>query len=199
MPLIVDHDERRVMIANVVKRIIAESGMEAVTFRKVARVTGFSSTIVSHYFQDKRELLIYAYELVLNKADERVNEVLEAGGDLMACFELVLPNNEDNLRDWQAWFGFWGKATSDPALAAERRNGLDETQALFGRILQKAIERGELPPDVDVGFHASLLQMFLNGLVSFVIMQPEAWPPAAQRRALALQIDLIKQLPRGGL
>ena len=61
MPAVISHSKRRDEIAKVVKRIIAESGMESVTVRNVAREAGFSSTIVGHYFKDKRDLLAFTY------------------------------------------------------------------------------------------------------------------------------------------
>lgn len=192
MPLIVDHDERRKLIANVVKRMVAQSGMGAVTFRNVAREAGFSSTIVSHYFRDKRDLLSYTYGTIRGHAIEMVEEAFKANADLLTCFERVLPVTPENLADWQAWFGFWGTATSDAGLTAERISGTEGTQNLFARIIERAQARGELPVHLDVDFHSGRLQMFINGLASFVVMQPEVWTPDVQRSLLAAELELMK-------
>lgn len=197
MPLIVDHAERRAVIANVVKDMIAETGIESVTVRAVARKAGYSSTILSHYFRDKQHLLISAFESVLREAPPRVHAAMDADGGLLDCLDVLLPINRDNLRDWQAWFGFWGKVTHDPELAAERLAGLEQTQKLLKETLRYAIARGELPADLDVPFHSNRIQIFLNGLVSMVIMKPDAWPPKAQREALAWQIDMMRKHPKG--
>ncbi|WP_221793281.1 TetR/AcrR family transcriptional regulator [Aquisediminimonas sediminicola] len=197
MPLIVDHDERRALIANVVKEMIAETGMESVTVRAVARRVGYSSTILSHYFRDKQHLLIAAFASVLSESPKRVQAKMDDGGSLLDCLELLLPNSPANLRDWQAWFGFWGTVTHDPDLAAERLAGIEETQKMLAHILQYAIDRGELPADLHIPSHAERIQIFLNGLVSMVIMKPAAWPPTAQREALIWQIGLMRQHPQG--
>jgi AcrR family transcriptional regulator len=192
MPIIVDHDERRQQIATVVKRMVAEAGMEAVTFRNVAREAGFSSTIVSHYFRDKRELLSVTYSSIRTYAIETIEDAFKARADLFTCFEKLLPVNTHNLADWQAWFGFWGKATSDAGLAADRVAAVEGTQKLFIRILQHAVDDGELPDGLDLDLHAYRLQMFINGLSSFVVMDPKAWPPRRQRAMLAAEIELLK-------
>ena len=197
MPLIVDHDERRALIADVVKEMIAETGIESVTVRAVARKAGYSSTILSHYFRDKQHLLISAFASILSEAPVRVRTAMEAGGNLLECLKVLLPNTAAKLRDWQAWFGFWGKVTHDPELAAERLAGVEETQKMLADILNYAIARGELPTNLDVPFHCNRIQIFLNGLVSMVIMKPDAWPPQAQREALMWQIELMRQHPRG--
>jgi AcrR family transcriptional regulator len=72
MPLIVDHDERRAFIADVVKEMIAETGIESVTIRAVARKAGFRSTVLVHYFRDKQHLLISAFASVLRASPLRV-------------------------------------------------------------------------------------------------------------------------------
>jgi AcrR family transcriptional regulator len=194
MPLIVSHDKRRNLIATVVKRIVAESGMESVTVRNVAREAGFSSTIVSHYFRDKRDLLAFTYASIRTRAVQMIDDAFKRNVNVLECFETLLPINELNLADWQAWFGFWGKTTSDPVLAEERIATVEATNQLLQRILRHAKKCGELPADLDTAVHARRLQMFINGLASFVVMNPAAWSPDAQRAALGAEIDTMKAM-----
>jgi len=194
MPAIVSHAKRRSLIATVVKRIVAESGMESVTVRNVAREAGFSSTIVSHYFRNKHDLLTFTYGSIRTRAIEMIEEAFNRNVDVLGCFETLLPINEANLADWQAWFGFWGKTTSDPGLAAERVANVEATNQLFQRILNHAKKRGELPEQLDTTVHAKRIQMFINGLASFVVMNPAAWPPAAQRAVLEAEIGTMKTM-----
>jgi AcrR family transcriptional regulator len=194
MPAIVSHAKRRGLIATVVKRIVAKNGMESVTVRNVAREAGFSSTIVSHYFRDKHDLLHFTYGSIRTRAIQMIEEAFHRDADVLGCFETLLPISDENLADWQAWFGFWGKTTSDPVLAAERIANVEATNELFQRILKHAKKRGELPAQLDTAVHAKRIQMFINGLASFVVMKPSAWPPAAQRAVLAAEIGTMKTM-----
>jgi AcrR family transcriptional regulator len=194
MPAIVSHAKRRSLIAAVVKRIVAENGMESVTVRNVAREAGFSSTIVSHYFRNKHDLLTFTYGTIQTRANQMIEDALHRNKDVLGCFETLLPINDENLADWQAWFGFWGKTTADPALAAERIANVEITNQLFQRILKHAKKRGELPEHLDISVHAKRIQMFINGLASFVVMNPSDWPPAAQRAVLAAEIGTMKNM-----
>jgi AcrR family transcriptional regulator len=196
MPAVVSHNERRDQIAEVVKRIIADSGMDSVTVRHVAREAGFSSTIVGHYFKDKRDLLAHTYRTLRTHGVELVDKAFGEEMTVLECFETLLPTNPSNLSDWQVWFGFWGKAISDPDLAAERLAAIEATNELFQRILKRGIERGELPKHLDVTEHAIRLQVFINGLASFVVTQPSAWPPEAQHAMLTTEIDMMKSKQR---
>lgn len=197
MPLIVDHDQRRAIIADIVKEMIAETGIDSVTVRAVARKAGYSSTILSHYFRDKQHLLLSAFGSVLSETPVRVQTVMDAGGDLLDCISALLPITESNLRDWQAWFGFWGKVTHDPALAEERLIGIEETNHTLMTILDYAVKRGELSKDIDKEFHANGIQIFLNGIAAMVTTQPEAWPKETQQLYLRNHIHMMKTLPVG--
>ena len=57
MPRIVDHDARRRRVAEEAAELIAERGIDAVTFREIGERAGCSTAIVSHYFRDKRDVL----------------------------------------------------------------------------------------------------------------------------------------------
>ena len=51
--------------------------VDAVTVRDVAASVGMSTAIVSHYFRDKRELLLFTFGAAAESARTRLNAVLE--------------------------------------------------------------------------------------------------------------------------
>ncbi len=196
MPIVVDHDERRHYIASVVERVIAKQGMDAVTIRNVAREAGFRSTLISHYFRDKKEMLTFTLDSIRMRAAVRVDREFEDQHDLAACLDTLLPTSDERLSDWQAWFGFWEKATFDPDLAAVRQAVIDATHDTLRRLLERARDRGDLPRELDCEFHARRLQVVFNGISAQVVMRPDGWPPAAQRSLVAVEIELMRKLPR---
>jgi AcrR family transcriptional regulator len=199
MPIVVDHDERRHHIARVVERVIAKQGMDAVTIRNVAREAGFRSTLISHYFRDKKEMLTFTLDSIRARAARRVDEEFAEHHDLLACMDTLMPTSEERLSDWQAWFGFWEKATFDQDLAAVRQRVVEATDVTIRRILENAVSRNELPPEFNVDFHARRLQLVFNGLAANVVMRPDAWPAETQRRLIAAEIALMKSLPDPGI
>ncbi|MBI1179700.1 MAG: TetR family transcriptional regulator [Alphaproteobacteria bacterium] len=196
MPIVVDHEERRHYIARVVERVIAKQGMDAVTIRNVAREAGFRSTLISHYFKDKKEMLTFTLDSIRTRASIRVDQEFLENHDLATCIDTLLATNEDGLSDWQAWFGFWEKATFDPDLAAVRLAVVEATHNTLRRLLENGIARGELPQEVDVEFHARRLQIVLNGLAAHVVMKPSAWPAETQRALVKVEVEFIKKMPR---
>ena len=195
MPIVVDHDERRDLIARVVKKVIAEQGMDAVTIRNVAREAGFKSTLISHYFKDKKEMLIFTLESIREAAALRVEASFNENHDLATSFDSLLPISGDSLEEWRAWFGFWGKATFDPELSAVLLSIVEATNTYLWRALEEAKKQGDVPKDLDTEIHARRLQMILNGIATLTVISPEAWPPDAQRAMLAAELELMKNMP----
>jgi len=121
MPLIVDHDARRREVGAIAARLIATSGLEGVTVRDVARIAGFSTAVVSHYFDNKRALLLFVYRMALMDSVARVQRRRDTGAGLQKCLEALLPLDRNRRDRWKIWFTFWGMAMEDAAFLAEQQ------------------------------------------------------------------------------
>jgi AcrR family transcriptional regulator len=138
MPRKVDHDERRRQVLDIACRVIESEGMDAATVRRVAQEAGCSTTVVSHYFANKHQLLELTYRRASEGAKKKVLEVLDrAPGDIEACLEALLPMDESRHRDWHIWFSFWGMAIGDPEFAKEHRGYLREVVKILADTLQQ--------------------------------------------------------------
>ena len=117
MPIVVDHGQQRDHVALLAAQVVAEEGVGALTFRRMAAVAGTSTAIVSTYFEDKRDLLVSTFSSAARRTSVRFEAAQEAGGDLADCLETWLPLDEDRLRDWRVVIAFWGVAVNDLDLA----------------------------------------------------------------------------------
>jgi Uncharacterized protein conserved in bacteria len=61
MPAVIDHDARRNTLAEIAADLLATGGVESATVRAVAAAAGFSTKAVTHYFPDKRALMLLTY------------------------------------------------------------------------------------------------------------------------------------------
>jgi AcrR family transcriptional regulator len=137
MPRKVDHDERRQQVVDIARRLIEKEGVDAATVRRVAEEAGCSTTIVSHYFANKHQLLLLIYRRASEGAKDRVRDVLDRSpGDIEACLEALLPMDEPRRRDWHVWFAFWGMAIGDTEFAHEHRTYLREVTRILAGVLQ---------------------------------------------------------------
>src|SRR5881398_2006091 len=122
MPKIVDHAERRAELAEVTARQIAAVGIERLRLRDVAKLGGWTTGTVSHYFADKRQLLLATFQAQTETARRRLDDAQRGGADdLDAIVESTLPLDDARMLTWQVWLAFWGAAVGDPELSFEQR------------------------------------------------------------------------------
>ena len=141
MPAIVDHERRRQEVAEVAARLIARHGIEALTVRLVAESAGYSTTVVSHYFKGKRELLLYTYRPVAHRAGVFARP--EAGwtpDSVRQYLEHILPLRDESRENWRVWFAFWGLAAADEEFAAAQAEQMYQARLKSSKIFQEAFQ-----------------------------------------------------------
>jgi len=188
MPLIVDHDQRRLEIAALVARMIATQGLDAVTVRSVAEEAGYSTAVVSHYFNGKRELLLHCYQLTAARAARMPAEI---GEDLLAVFlDALLPCHAQARENWRVWVVFWGVAIADPEFSAVQREQLRAARQRVGGLLAQECPTAS-PAALDD--EATRLLTTLMGIaVQAAFDEPAHWPPERQRRHLRNAISACR-------
>lgn len=190
MPRIVDHDERRRHVAAIASGLIARDGLYAVTVRDVAQAAGYSTKIVSHYFQDKDELLRFVFREEAAAAVSRVRRA-RSSDDLQVCLELLLPLDAVTRRDWRMWIAFWGRAAFDRQFAREQIERARDARRLIQELLEQTRRAGRLAADCDCAFHASRLLATVVGVATQAIFDPRSWPPHTQRAVLAAELATL--------
>ena len=184
MPRVVDHEERRLQIAQVVDQLVYEQGIQGVTIREVAARVGYSTTVVSHYFSSKLEMLVFTHQVARSKAEGLVADAIRDGRPLAETLEHLLPITEERWRDWHTWFAFWGRTPVQPDVTREWEEGTHNAHALFVALIERAQRAGQFPAQIDSASAATQLQVFVNGIASLVAQDRIAWPPERQRSML---------------
>lgn len=156
------------------------------TIREVAAAAGFSTTIVTHYFASKRELLLYTYQAAAGRAQARVDRVLgEDGGDLQGYLEALLPLDRESLRDWRVYFAFWQIASIDTGFAKEQRRRMLQVREIIAGIVEA---RSESVQASEVARH---LLTVLLGVAVQAIFDQKGWSAARQKAFVADEIGSI--------
>lgn len=185
MPKIVDHEVRRQQVAEIAAALIARCGLEGTKVRDIAALAGCSTSIVSHYFRSKHELLLSAYRLRMERTSARVDEATEAGRDLAEILSGVLPLDEERMDSWRIWLAFWGLATADEAFLIEQRQRSREAVDLFHRAI---ISTGRVVESDRSFLVAQALLSAAAGIATQAVYDPERWPAERQREILASHI-----------
>ncbi len=184
MPRAVDHEERREQIAEAVWRVIEREGLEGASLRDIAREAGHTTGVLSHYFRDKRELLAFAFELVVDRSAERISRSAREEGMFEALAEL-LPLDEERRREATVWLVLVAASLSDPGLAEELRQRYEQARGAMMPIFREALKKARGAKPEDVGDE---LLAVVDGITVDALTDPERYPPPRQlallRRAL---------------
>ncbi|WP_054860725.1 TetR family transcriptional regulator [Gracilibacillus sp. JCM 18860] len=82
MPKFVDHEKRKIKIAEATWKLIVEQGIEQATVRKIAQESGLSVGALRHYFTTQSELLKFSMELVVQRVMDRTHSTNYKGSPL---------------------------------------------------------------------------------------------------------------------
>lgn len=190
MPKIVDHDARRRDVARIAARLIAAAGLDRVTVRDIAREAGCSTAVVSHYFQNKHELLLHVYRMAMADTVAQVRRRRDRGGDIVRCLEAILPLDRQRRDNWKIWFAFWGMAMEDAHFMAEQRKRGREARRLIVELLETASDIPADSPQVR-DMQARRLLVAVSGLSSQATYDPTDWPAKRQSTLLAAEIAAL--------
>jgi len=188
MPRYVDHDARRRHIAATAAELVGTRGLEALTFRNVAEAAGSSTTVLTHYFTDKNDLLRSTFETVAERSGARFDEAQRHGGGLRECLEALLPLDSQRQTEWRLLTCYWGMAVSDPNLARAEARHVRSAQRRIESLLR---QRYQEIADSEVEVVARRLVTLVHGLGAHSALDPDHWSPAEQRRVLAHELGSL--------
>lgn len=168
MPKVVDHEQRREELAAAVWRLASRDGLDAVTIRGVSAEAGWSTGALHHYFSDKEELLLFAFQTVADRVGGRVATAREEAGEPLelarALLAIGLPLDDERRDETRVWFAFLGLALTRPPLARAQRLAYDAWRRLVADALRDAREQGDIEEGVDVEREAAALVALVDGL-----------------------------------
>ncbi len=194
MPKLVDHEARRVAIAEAVWRVIRRDGLARASVRAVARESGLSAGSLRHVFATQSELLAFSMRLVADRVEARLRALPATGDarrDAEAALHELLPLDDDRRAEAEVWLAFAGQALVDPRLRAQREEVDTLIHDFHARQIDALAEAGAALPAADRATEAERLGAVVDGLVVHALMQPERADAALQRAVVARHLDAL--------
>ncbi len=187
MPKIVDHEQRREHIAEIVADMLATVGVENTTIREISRKSGYSRGFIEHYFHSKEELISDALKWINEKSLDRVEKRVKNQkglAALRALNEVTLPLTEQTRQEWKVRMQFWGLAVVNPQHKKEQTRRIELAENIYLKYLKEAQELGELPAGADLEQIAHNLLHRIYGLCCNTILRPNYFTRQRQLEAL---------------
>jgi AcrR family transcriptional regulator len=197
VPRLVDPVERRLAVARAARTVIAREGLDGASVRRVADELGSSTTVVTHYFSSRDELMAAAIGDAYASAAERMAaRAEETGGSplaaLGALLEEALPLDAERRDEARIWLAFWAGAAVSERLREVQRGGYATWRDLVARLLREAAGAGELRPDLDPRREGERLLLLVDGLTLQATLEPERLTPRRQRAFLRAELERLR-------
>jgi AcrR family transcriptional regulator len=167
---------RREELAEAAWRCVAYEGLESATIRGVASEARTSTGRIVHYFRSKDELLLEALRYAGRRFATRVGRRLQSVDGLAAVEALILeelPLDDQRRAEWRVWLAFWSRGSVRADLGEENRRRIESWRELLLELLSRAVERGEVAADLDLGMESERIIAMVNGLGVQAMFAPE--------------------------
>ncbi|MGH3089954.1 MAG: TetR/AcrR family transcriptional regulator [Rubrobacteraceae bacterium] len=195
MPKVVDHGLRRREVSEAVCRVVARRGVEAATVREIAEEAGYSTGVLSHYFENKDAMIAYAaydyFERTIEHLEELRREIsgLEA---LKTILRELLPRDEKGRDWWRVWLAFWERAAHDESLAAEQRKWYAAWRGIVKSLIEDGRADEELGAGLDAEREADGIVALVDGLGVQAVFEPERLTPEVQNALIDGHLSRLK-------
>ncbi|MBO3664928.1 TetR/AcrR family transcriptional regulator [Microbacterium stercoris] len=187
MPKIVDRDARRREIVETYLRLAAAEGVEAVTTRRLASELGVATGGLWHYFSGFDEVLLRAFELIFDRADERIAGVLAQRRGIDALCGLIdqtHPLDGTTGEEAHVVVSFWGRVPFHHELSAVQSRVEEHWHRTYRLALEQAVADGELRAGTPVDALADALLVFVAGYQIEHVLATSLARPDRQWRAV---------------
>jgi AcrR family transcriptional regulator len=195
MPAKVDADDRRHRLVLAAAELIADEGISALTNAKIAKRISGSTTMVTHYFRSKRELVLDTYQTMASRSRARVEQAMRETDDpLAACLRALLPLDEPAKLEWKVWLAYQGMSVGDPELTRIWASRAASAVARITRLVEADVAAGRMSPSIDPDTEGDRLFALIQGMSFQSIVDQNRWSPGYLRQIVELELRRLRRL-----
>ncbi len=147
----VDHDSRREEVSIAAAKLIAREGMSGLTTRSLAKAMGCSIGVLSHYFTNKEQIVLAAFEWADSNINRRMEAILAETPTLDSFIPVVragLPLTEETDIEWRVRFNLYSHSLTRAEELAKQNEKLQDFRTLMNGLIADMQSRGEVRTDI---------------------------------------------------
>lgn len=175
--------DRRLEVSEAAWRVIVREGLDRASMRAIAQEMNCTTGVVTHYFRNKQELILFALHQVTERLKVRMQLAIKnvAGIDRLATMLLsFLPLDQERQEILRVWVAFLGYAVGRDGLMEEHRQSAAELRAVIIQELQALQSKGLIQADLVPQVEANALLALVNGIGIDTLIQADHLGPGQQ-------------------
>ena len=195
MPAKVDAEDRRRRLVLAAAELIADEGINALTNTKIAKRLSGSTTMVTHYFPSKRELVLDTYQTMASRSRARVEQAMRESDDpLAACLRALLPLDDPTRLEWKVWLAYQGMSVGDPELTRIWASRAASAVDRITRLVEADVAAGRMSPGIDPDMEGDRLFALIQGMSFQSIVDQNRWSPGYLRQIVELELLRLRRI-----
>jgi AcrR family transcriptional regulator len=193
------YEDRRIEVAKAAWQVIVREGLDRTSMRAIAQELGSSTGVVTHYFRDKEELILFALEQVFKNVIEFMSACVEAQNGVDRLEQMIfvaLPLDATDRDDWKVWLAFLGYSVGREHLVKEHRKRYDLLRQIIYQELAALQTAKLIRSELDLIFEANSLIALVDGIGAGIVICPEQFLAEQQKYLVRRHINTLLVLPR---
>lgn len=183
---------RRLEVSQAAWRVIVREGLDRTSMRAIAQEIGCTTGVVTHYFRDKQELILFA----LNQVTQSLLKAMQAeraqglGIDrLLNMVSAFLPLDGERQAILKVWLAFLGYAVGRDSLMVEHQRSAALLREVMIQELQALQSAKLIRDDADLELEANALLALVNGVSLDFLIQAKPLSPDQQQQVIRRYVD----------
>ncbi len=186
--------DRRIEVANAAWRVIVREGLDRASMRAIAQELGSSTGVVTHYFRDKEDLILFALERVFENVLEDMKVCTKGRQGIDRIEQMILtalPLNISDKDDWKVWVAFLGYSIGREHLVQEHRKRYDFLRQIISQELAELQAANLIRAGLDLALEANALIALVDGIGTGVVICPEQFSAEQQQYLVRRHINAL--------
>ena len=160
--------------------------------RALAQELGCTTGVVTHYFRDKQDLILFALHQVtqsLLKVMHAQREQVLGVERLLNMMSAFLPLDGERQAILKVWLAFLGYAVGRDSLMAEHQRSAAQLRGVILQELQALHSAQLIRDDADLELEANALLALVNGVSLDFLIQAKHLSPEQQQQVIRRYVD----------
>jgi AcrR family transcriptional regulator len=186
--------DRRIEVANAAWRVIVREGLDRASMRAIAQELGSSTGVVTHYFRDKEDLILFALERVFENVLEDMKVCTKGRQGIDRLEQMILtalPLNISDKDDWKVWVAFLGYSIGREHLVQEHRKRYNFLRQIISQELAELQAANLIRASLDLALEANALIALVDGIGTGVVICPEQFSAEQQQYLVRRHINAL--------